>query len=1461
MRFTKWEAKEWTKASSRKYRRSLKLVLSVFLFISLISSGLFLTFFKAHADTTSNILGWWKLDEGSGSTANDSSGNGLVGTLASMTGVTWTTGILGGALNFASTTDFSNAYVNVGSPASVVALSSQVSISVWIKADDFSNTRPVVCRDPFGDGVFCLGILSTGKPQWYLYQSNGTKITLSPSNVLSTGQWYNIVAVADGSVLRMYINGVDTGVTASYNGTLFSQPAVNGRSLTIGASGFSVHFHGTIDDARLYNGTLTSSDANSLYVSGIQPNVTIQVATSTDTTATLNATIVSNQAASSTVRGFIYGTDTTFSTGTTTETGTFNPGIFTASISGLTCGTVYHVKAYAMNSFGTTTTNDQPFEACVTDSDLQAYISGVYSNAGTMSSSTQSAMATFISNLKAHGSWSKLIAVGPLAGDQLSAALIQLKYLPGTSQRLANHNFISADYSPMTGLQGSSTASSVKWLDSGLNEATTFPSAPLGLAFWSGNNSNIAQGNRVVIGIANSVGSGVFQLTDSAVFNPGGSRLANYPFGNNKIPVGFIHGEQSSATTSLYVNGVLAGASIAGSYVTKNSNIGILGDGGTSNSGDSMDYYSFDDGSMSSVQVAQYYDDVRQLMIGLGRISIVTNPMKMAIITGQSLGTGSNGTPILSTIQPYNNRMFLDGSWYGSGSLPLNAALTPLTEYNGAAGETISTAMANFVSSSTRSLTPGDSSQDLVMENVAEGGWNYAELALGAEGATGPFAISTSTISKLKILAASQYTTGGVAVPGVLVVHGESNEWDPAYQADIRQWQKDYDSEIKKITGQAQDVRLFHSQTSDWTIGATAPFDMLVQSEIDPTRTLLVAPKYFFQYGSGANGIHLTNVGYRWLGEYYGKAWFKAVVLGQTWSPLRPISEVLNGQNIDITFTGNVGNIVFSTTTDGTTSMPTAPNYGFEYYDDATSSSISSVSITGSNSVRVTLSQVPTGPNKRIRYAYTCSTCTAGGPGNGPYGNLRDSDPTVGNSDGLPLWDWAVHFDKRLGVVMASAIATPATSSVSITVNSGMTASSTRIFFGPSTNYGTSTSKILNSLSSSFTLSTLKPCTIYHYMASSTGPSTLSAPQYDYVPGYATTTIYDLTSGSVMSISDTGTSTDQNFTTTGCTGNASVISSSTNMITTGSGGSLALGVLSLTVPTSYSGTTTTANFQAKKLDPTAFATSAGVPSGKLQAGTNVVNLEALIDATTTLPTFSQPLTVVMSYSPSDITGISESSLKIYRYDGSSWSSLTGCSVDTGAKTVTCQTSNFSDFGIFGDSAAATTFTFAGPSSGNAGSASTNFTVTPNGPYTGTITLTPSGSGSTGLSATVLTFSNSSAAQTFTITPTVAGTVTLTPTNNQTLTNPSNLSYTVNAVVPGQPTSVSAATSTPNQATITFSTPAFNGGSSILYYLASSTPGNFTGTSSGSPITVSGLTNGTSYTFDVYAVNAAGTSTP
>jgi FtsP/CotA-like multicopper oxidase with cupredoxin domain len=131
----------------------------------------------------------------------------------------------------------------------------------------------------------------------------------------------------------------------------------------------------------------------------------------------------------------------------------------------------------------------------------------------------------------------------------------------------------------------------------------------------------------------------------------------------------------------------------------------------------------------------------------------------------------------------------------------------------------------------------------------------------------------------------------------------------------------------------------------------------------------------------------------------------------------------------------------------------------------------------------------------------------------------------------------------------------------------------------------------------------------------------------------------------------------------------------------------------------------------------------------------------------------------------------------------------------------------------------------------------------------TVTSSPDGKTATGASSPItVTGLTNGTAYTFTVTATnVIGT--------GPASGPSN--SVTPATVPGAPT-IGTAVAGNARATVSFTAPASNGGSPITLYTVTSSPGGKTATGASSPITVTGLTNGTAYTFTVKATNAVGT---
>jgi len=126
------------------------------------------------------------------------------------------------------------------------------------------------------------------------------------------------------------------------------------------------------------------------------------------------------------------------------------------------------------------------------------------------------------------------------------------------------------------------------------------------------------------------------------------------------------------------------------------------------------------------------------------------------------------------------------------------------------------------------------------------------------------------------------------------------------YEGYLKQWQSDYEKDMKAITGQDDTIPMFICQVSSWQdYGHATPKVALGQLNAaldNPGKIYLVAPKYMLDYNRAAGGVHLTNYSYRRLGEYYGKVMKKVLVDKRPWLPLLPTSIKLKGDVITVGF-------------------------------------------------------------------------------------------------------------------------------------------------------------------------------------------------------------------------------------------------------------------------------------------------------------------------------------------------------------------------------------------------------------------------------------------------------------------------------------------------------------------------------------------------------------------------------
>jgi competence protein ComGC len=209
-----------------------------------------------------DLVGWWKLDETSGSTASDSSGNGNHGTLIHMRSSDWVSGKLNGALDF----DGRNDCVRVpDSPSFDIA--DEITVAAWINPEDTWNWRTIVSKFAHTHHHYRMDLY------WFLY-SHEIGISLAgpcgswdlwrPDVYIPTDVWTHVALTYDGSEMVMYRNGIRMADRRE-RGALELADSSSDESFYIGKNTeWGEYFEGKIDDVRIYRRALSADEIVSL---------------------------------------------------------------------------------------------------------------------------------------------------------------------------------------------------------------------------------------------------------------------------------------------------------------------------------------------------------------------------------------------------------------------------------------------------------------------------------------------------------------------------------------------------------------------------------------------------------------------------------------------------------------------------------------------------------------------------------------------------------------------------------------------------------------------------------------------------------------------------------------------------------------------------------------------------------------------------------------------------------------------------------------------------------------------------------------------------------------------------------------------------------------------------------------------------------------------------------------------
>jgi hypothetical protein len=209
---------------------------------------------ETNCDTGQNPapVGFWKIDENTGLTVYDYSGNNNTGTLTN--GPTRTLGVNGsGAVN----TNLADAHVAVPDPTNGTldfGAAADFTYEAWIKAPTSNTSRVIVNKNYDGTGGgYRMRLTTSGIAACDISDTTQNGELLSGSTRIDDNEWHHIACVVHGSAVTptfyVVVDGrVEGSQVIDYNGS-----RTNTANFTISANSSSSYFRGDIDHVLVYN--------------------------------------------------------------------------------------------------------------------------------------------------------------------------------------------------------------------------------------------------------------------------------------------------------------------------------------------------------------------------------------------------------------------------------------------------------------------------------------------------------------------------------------------------------------------------------------------------------------------------------------------------------------------------------------------------------------------------------------------------------------------------------------------------------------------------------------------------------------------------------------------------------------------------------------------------------------------------------------------------------------------------------------------------------------------------------------------------------------------------------------------------------------------------------------------------------------------------------------------------------